>query len=258
MFASWPMVFGALIAGVLVGILVPSPKPPAATSSQATSVQKISDQTEAKAKRDLAATASRESGAANETTAVGSIAAPTTDVKTAKRDATPCSQQTWPYYTPSCIDRSAPAPASVQVTSTRPADPAIALRDQEKKQASTPETARDASPKAINPAPAQPAVPVQAASSPAPTQSQTPTRAPTPANPRAPDAAQASAVDVERQIEQPRQRQQPRGQPRYTRIEPPDDDDAPPRVLLRGDGTRVYVMPEGRNARPHNGYWRSW
>jgi hypothetical protein len=258
MFASWPMVFGALIAGVLVGILVPSPKPPAATSSQATSVQKTSDQTEAKAKRDLAATASKESGAANETTAVGSVATPTTDVKAAKRDATPCGQQTWPYYTPSCIDRSAPAPSSIQVTNTRPADPSIALRDQEKKQASAPEIVRDAPSKATTAAPAQPAVPAQATSSPAPAQSQTPTRAPTPANPRVPDNAQASSADVERQIEQPRQRQQPRGQPRYTRIEPPDNDDASPRVFFRGDGTRVYVMPEGRNARPINGYWRSW
>ena len=261
MFASWPMVIGALIAGVLVGLLVPSPKPPAATSSPAAATQASSEKekTEAKAKRDLAAVTPKESGSAREVNEVRTVAVPATEAKVAKQDASPCSQQTWPYYSPSCIDRSAPAPSSFRVTNTRPADPSIALRDEEKKQVSAPEAARDArqAPKAIPAAPTQTAAPAQAATPPAPTQAQTPARAPTSPNPRAPDNAQAASADVERQVEQPRQRQQPRGQPRYTRIEPPDDDESP-RVLLRGDGTRIYVMPEGRSARPINGYWRSW
>jgi hypothetical protein len=267
MFASWPMVIGALIAGVLVGLLVPSPKPPASTSSPAAATQASSEKekAEAKAKRDLAALTPKESGSAKEVNEVRTVAVPATEAKVSKQDASPCSQQTWPYYSPSCIDRSAPAPSSFRVTNTRPADPSIALRDEEKKQVSAPEAARDArqAPKAIPAAPTQTAVPVQtaapaqAATPTAPTPAQTPARAPASPNPRAPDNAQAASADVERQVEQPRQRQQPRGQPRYTRIEPPDDDESP-RVMLRGDGTRIYVMPEGRSARPINGYWRSW
>lgn len=267
------MVIGALIAGVLVGLLVPSPKPPAATSSPAAATQASSEKekTEAKAKRDLAAVTPKESGSAREVNEVRTVAVPATEAKVAKQDASPCSQQTWPYYSPSCIDRSAPAPSSFRVTNTRPADPSIALRDEEKKQVSAPEATRDArqAPKTIpaaptqtatpaqTAAPVQTAAPAQAATATGPTQAQTPARAPASPNPRAPDNAQAASADVERQVEQSRQRQQPRGQPRYTRIEPPDDDESP-RVLLRGDGTRIYVMPEGRSARPINGYWRSW
>jgi hypothetical protein len=267
MFASWPMVIGALIAGVLVGIMVPSPK----TGSPVTPPLVSSEKSEAKAKRDLAAVTTKESGSAKETNEVRTVATPTTDVKVAKQDTNPCSQQTWPYFSPSCIDRSAPAPSSFQVTNTRPADPSIALRD-EKKQATAPYSSQ--TPKAAPAAPTQAAAPAQAASSPTPSppaptqaaapaqpataqsaspaQSQTPARATS----RAPDNAQTSSADVERQIEQPRQRQQQRGQPRYTRIEPPDDDDYDsPRMLLRRDGTRVYVVPESRAPR---GYWRSW
>jgi hypothetical protein len=260
MLASWPMVFGALIAGVLVGLLVPSPKSPSATSSVVAPPFVSAEKAEARAKRELAQTKEKDSVAAKET-----VQAASAESKSASQDNTPCSQQTWPYYSATCIDRNAPAPSSFQVTNTRPADPSIALRDEEKK-VSAPEAARDArqAPKAIpaaptqTVAPAQTAAPAQAAAPPAPTQAQTPARVPTSPNPRGPDNAQAASADVERQVEQPRQRQQPRGQPRYTRIEPPDDDDNSPRVLLRSDGTRVYLMPEGRSARPINGYWRSW
>jgi hypothetical protein len=256
MFASWPMVIGALIAGVLMGIMVPSPK----TGSPVTPPLVSPEKSEAKAKRDLAAVTSKESGPAKEVNEARTVA--TTEVKVAKQDANPCSQQTWPYYSPSCIDRTAPAPATFQVTNTRPADPAIALRE-EKKQATAP--------KATPTAPTQAAAPAQAASPPASTQATPPAQATTTthsappaqsqaaarASSRAPDNAQASSADVERQVEQPRQRQQQRGQPRYTRIEPPDDDDDydSPRVRLRRDGTRVYVLPDGRAPR---GYWRSW
>ena len=250
MFASWPMVIGALIAGVLVGIMVPSPK----TGSPVTPPLVSPEKSEAKAKRDLAATTSKESASAKEVNEARTVATPTTEVKAAKQDANPCSQQTWPYYSPSCIDRSAPAPATFQVTNTRPADPAIALRE-EKKQATAPDPVRQA-PKVAPPAPTQAAAPPQTATPPAPTQTQSPARASTSPNSRAPDNPQAASADIERQVEQPRQRQQQRGQPRYTRIEPPDDDDYDsPRMLLRRDGTRVYVVPEGRAPR---GYWRSW
>jgi hypothetical protein len=218
------------------------------------------EKAEAKAKRELAAhTKEKDSAATKETVQIASQ--PAANQKSSSEDTTLCSRQAWPYYSASCIDRSAPAPTAVHVTNTRQADPAVALRDDEKKQASAPEPARDTRPAAKTisaaPAPAQPAAPEPSVTPPAPTQAQTPARAPTTANSRAPDTARASTANVERQVEEPRQRQQPRGQPRYTRIDPPDDDDVSPRVFFRGDGTRVYVMPEGR-VRSNNGYYRSW
>jgi hypothetical protein len=247
MLTSWPMVIGALIAGVLMGLLVPSPKP---ASTPVAPPLVSSEKSDAKAKRELSATKEKDSVATKESAQAPAPAQPAAESKSAKQDSNPCSQQAWPYYSPSCIDRTAPAPATFQVTNTRPADPAIALRE-EKKQASAPDPARQ-TPKAIPPTPTQATAPPLAS----PPQAQTPARPSTAPNSRAPNNAQASSADVERQVEQPRQRQQPRVQPRYTRIEPPDDDDYDsPRVLLRRDGTRVYVPPEGR-APP--GHWRSW
>jgi hypothetical protein len=251
MLASWPMVIGALIAGVLVGLLVPSPKP---ASTPVVPPLVNSEKSDAKAKRETSApTKEKDSVATKESPQGSAPAQPAAESKSAKQDPNPCSQQTWPYYSPSCIDRSAPAPATFQVTNTRPADPAIALRE-EKKQASAPDPARQP-PKATPPAPAQAGAPVQANTAPAqpPTQPQTPARAQS----RAPDNAQASSGETERQFEQPRQRQQQRTQPRFTRIDPPDDDDSyeSPRVRQRSDGTRVYVLPERPAPR---GYWRSW
>ena len=286
MLASWPMVIGALIAGVLLGILVPSPKPPSAVVAPPfVSTEKA----EAKAKRELAAQTKEKDSAATKETVQAGPSQPAAEPKSASQDTTPCSQQTWPYFSATCIDRSAPAPSSFQVTNTRPADPSIALRE-EKTAAPTParearqtpkaspsgseptsapsasakgsmpaEPARDArqTPKAPSQAPAQataPATPAPAQTVSAP-QGQVPARASTPANSRVPDNAQASSTDTEGQVEKPRQRQT-RGQPRYTRIEPPDDDDYDsPRVLPRRDGTRVYVRPQEPAPR---GYWRSW
>jgi hypothetical protein len=287
------MVVGALIAGVLVGILVPSPKSPSATSSVVAPPFVSQEKAEAKAKRELVAYAKEKDNAVaaeekeNATKETAKVPSPPLgEAKTAEQDTKPCSQQTWPYYSASCIDRSAPAPSSYKVTNARRADPAIALHN-EKNQTATPAPSREArqTPKApapvqtsAEPAPAQPSTsaspgreahptpktsaPVQVAapqpSTPTQTapsaQGQTPPRASTSSNSRAPGNTQSSSVDNEDQIEKPRQRQQ-RGQPRYTRIDPPDDGHDSPPILLRRDGTRVYILPEDRGPR---GYWRSW
>jgi hypothetical protein len=282
MLASWPMVIGALIAGVLLGILVPSPKPPSAiVAPPFVSTEKA----EAKAKRELAAQTKEKDSAATKETVQAVSSQPAAEPKSASRDTTPCSQQTWPYFSATCIDRSAPAPSSFQVTNTRPADPSIALREEKtaaptparearqtlKASPSSPEPASALSASAQGSMPAEPArdarqapkAPAQATApaTPAPAQTvsapqgQVPARASTPANPRVPDNAQASPTNTEGQVEKLRQRQT-RGQPRYTRIEPPDDDDYDsPRMPLRRDGTRVYVLPQEPAPR---GYWRSW
>ena len=137
----------------------PSPWPPLVSSEE---IQKR------KPSATLAAVTPKESGSAKEVNEVRTVATPTTDVKAAKQDTSPCSQQTWPYFTPSCIDRSAPAPSSVQVTNTRPADPSIALRDEEKQATApgslkTPKAAptQAAAPRRRSPHPLQPKRPRQ-------------------------------------------------------------------------------------------------
>jgi hypothetical protein len=210
------MVFGALIAGVLVGTLVPSPKSPSATSSVVAPPFVSQEKAEAKAKRESAGyTKEKDNPAATEkeNTAREAVQVPSPsddDAKSVKQETKPCSQQTWPYYSASCIDRSAQAPSSYQVTNTRPADPTIALRNEE---------------------------------------NQTATPAPTRETRQTPKASAPAQNE-----EKPRQRQQ-RAQPRYTRIEPPDYDFDYARTLLRRDGTRIYVLPEGRAPR---GYWPAW
>jgi hypothetical protein len=219
------MVIGALAAGLLVGVLVPSPREPAATGSGISPARAIAeksetaDRSEAKAKRDSSTQPAKE-------------APPTADTSLAKRDSSACALQTWPYYSPSCLDRGAAAGGPVRVLSAKPADPTIALRAEE--------TQKQPAPRRQQPARQQ-----ARESSPAETQT---------------SREESQPLDA---VEQERRRHQPRGQSRITRVQPPDDNEwiepGSPRVLLRRDGTRVYIVPDSRHARPLNqGYWRSW
>jgi hypothetical protein len=246
------MVIGALIAGVLVGLLVPSPKPPAATGSTP-ATQVSTEKPEPKVKRDLAAATPRAGEASSQAA---------TEAKPAKQDSVPCSQQTWPYYSASCIDRSAPMP-SFQAATTRPADPSVALRDDSAKQQEKKPVASDA-PKQSGVAKQEEkkpaAEPARTASETARTAQPSPQAADPAPRGAATQPARASngSADAERQLEQQRPRQQ-RAQPRFTRVDPPDDfEGESPRILLRRDGSRIYIMPEGQPVPQGNGYWRSW
>jgi hypothetical protein len=220
------MVIGALAVGAIAGLLVPSPKQPAASGSQASLAQP--EKTEAKTKRE------RPAAAANETTQP-------THAKLEKQNADACSQQSWPYYSP-CLDRTATAAGPVRIVNTKPANPTLALSDEKERKAQA---------AALPPAPKR-ETRQQSLEAPAAAPAQTQTN-------RAQENSRQSSNEFNRQIEQERPRQQPRGQARITRVEPPENwDDEAPRVFLRGDGTRVYVVPETRHIRPHNGYWRSW
>lgn len=85
MFATWPMVVGALVAGVIAGFLIPEKR--GAASNAPVPVAKTSE-------------IRAEGPAAN------------ADKMTARQPAKPaqgteCEQQTWPYLTANCLDRSA-------------------------------------------------------------------------------------------------------------------------------------------------------
>jgi hypothetical protein len=229
MLATWPMVIGALAAGVIAGLLVPSPKKPVASGSQANLVRTSAEKAEAKTE-----------GSANKTTQSAA------EVKPEKQSAEACSQQAWPYYSPTCLDRSATAPGPVRIVNTKPVNSMHALSDEKerKSQAAAPQPA----PKRETPQQPQEAATV----APAPEKTQTN---------RTQENSRQSSNEIKRQIEQERPRQQPRGQARITRVEPPEDWDGgdAPRVLLHSDGTRIYVVPKTRHLRPlNNGYWRSW
>jgi hypothetical protein len=228
MLATWPMVIGALAAGVIAGLLVPSPKQPVASGSQASLGQSV-EKTQTKTERERPPSVAKES------------AQPVAEAKPEKQTAEACSRQSWPYYSPSCLDRTATAPGPVRIVNTKPANSTLALSDEKerKSQAAAPPPA----PKSETRQQTQ-----EAAVAPAQTQTN-----------RARENSRPSSNEFNRQTEQERLRQQPRGQARITRVEPPEDwDDEAPRVFLRSDGTRVYVVPETRQVRPPNGYWRSW
>jgi hypothetical protein len=236
------MVIGALLFGVLAGILVPSPKP-AVHGSTANRLAEAKQ--DAKPKRDLAAFAKEKDSALEPAAADAKV----------KQDAD-CNRQTWPYYSPSCIDRDAPAPQAVRTVRTRPADPSVAIKSDGKEQAAAPEpkaTREVRQPKNAT-VPATAVAPAQAQteeSDPVQTRSASPTQAAPPAQTQT-RAPRGQALTAPRGA---------RNQPRYTRIDPPEDieEDEAPRVLLRSDGTRVYVFPEPGSVRPEGDRRRrSW
>jgi hypothetical protein len=68
-----------------------------------------------------------------------------------------------------------------------------------------------------------------------------------------------SSADVEHDAQDRPRQSRPRAEARAARVAPEDsDDEEPPRIILRRDGTRVYVVPESRVAPAPRGYWRSW
>jgi len=103
MFATWPMVFGALVAGLIAGFLIPEMKPKPASSS-------VTVKTSAKAP-EIAKTVETKAAAAD--TTKDASAAATED----------CERQTWPYLTPSCLDRSAQAAVPDVVVKTKRSEP---------------------------------------------------------------------------------------------------------------------------------------
>jgi hypothetical protein len=223
------MVFAALAGGVIAGALLPAGKQPAkvnlpagsATTGETTkkhAVIKNADEQDG-----LAAKIPRLQPADNRE----------------KKTASTCRQETWPYYSHTCLDGAAGTEAPVQVIRTRRSDPAVAMDGQGKEKAQTAATS--------NPAPRAEATP--------PAKSSSSRRTVVPAEARGiPEADQRAS-------ERPQVEPAPGSRPRYRtrQAELPDDwDEDSPRVIVQGN-RRIYVYPNVREERwiaPRP--WRDW
>jgi hypothetical protein len=264
MFASWPMVFGALGAGLLLGLLVPAPdrEPSSQTAATATVAKKETaslapKETPAPTTKAVAPSANPTKPASTDTSAAPATQPVKAGATPAKQDGGVCAQQTWPYHDPSCFDPSATGSRPVKTITARRADPAIALRSEESskrpargEQPAKPATAR---------APETKAETKQATAPTEPVETQQPARvaSPGPLVPSPPaQAARAPATESQRPAEPARPRVVQR-QPRAQVLEGPDGET---RVFIQRDGTRIYVRP----MRPmyggpmYGGPWQRW
>jgi len=252
--ASWSMVVGALLAGTVAGFMIPV-RPeirdvPALTASKATeTAKKFADDKTATpvAAKTEDATEVRQIPL-TESASKGSE--PAAQTKSDQTDANSCANETWPYRSPNCLDRTAKfAPADTAVSARR-VDPAVSLEDKDNQKMLTiaPESAaKPPAPKAAEvpapkPEPAKseqkvvtaPPVREERAERPAPQPEQASTR-PTP-EPRAHVNERQEASS-----EKPR-----RAARRINRDSVDLDDGIPTKIYLRGPDGRLYLAPEYR------------
>ncbi len=234
MFATWPMVFGALLAGLVIGVLVPErPTDPGRKYAN-----------------------DGKSFAATSPSANGSAKTTTPSVEPAPDAAAPaersCDEQVWPHLSPACIAGAKQASQPVRVIPTRRSNPEIAVK------AAEPSGGAEDSAPSDRPAPhtsdATPPMPVpspvptraSADEKPEPDQQEKAERKPAPQ----PDAA--ATARPQRAATQPPSRQRTARNRTYTARTPDladDFEDERPRVFIQRDGTRIYVVPQGRYSR---------
>jgi hypothetical protein len=268
--ASWPMVIGALLAGTVGGILIPTRAEirdvPAITASRTTepAAKKV---TATPAKADESADI-RKVPLAEQTPANSQPAAE----PKGQAEAIPCERQAWPNQTPNCLDRSAKV-APAETVPARRIDPAVSdankpeSRD-ELKAVDTPAPASPAPVAAAAPKPEPVAAPKAEPAKPQPKVASTPPVREEPAAQPEPAAvqparearngrnarparpqqtatrsneprAETAAEDSDEVVERPR-----RSTRRVTRDDL--DDGIPTRIYLRGPDGRLYLAPEYR------------
>ena len=241
MFATWPMVFGALTAGVIAGMLLPENQDARSNTVAAVSEKSGGAPVAPKTKPEVtvptpAKKADREA-----------------PMKNAQRDEA-CEKQTWPYLTPSCLDRSAPNPPPAVMVKTRTTEPPTEVSAREKQETKPPKLPAVAA--TTNPA--KDASPQKTEDAQAPKTSA-----------EAPKRQAAQETEEWEEAERPRAKLQPARRAAEPRRGPDrnrsdwryagrDDFDDQPRVFIQRGG-RLYLAPEHRHhLRPQAGYWREW
>lgn len=270
MYATWPMVFGALVAGAVGGLMVPerpasSPsavskwasgktgatnetasKPAEPTAAKpAESVTARPAATEAKPARSVADTSvtpapkaadAKPASSPTETQgAATKVAAQPNDTSRAS-----CEAEKWPYRTANCLDRTAAVLPAETVVRTKRVDPAVSMKTNEKPTA-TAEKEKD------NKAEAE--KPKTAALAPAREEESEPKEK------RTERAARAESDERETKSEPARRTTQRRVT--TTRRAATPDDEYTGRVYYRDSNGRLYLAPEYRNQLPPPPrYWR--
>lgn len=243
MHATWPMVFGALLAGAVGGFIVPDK--PLSRATPAVSESTGSKPTPLKAKRDRDAVQADDESirlvpltkAANTENVVPASKpeneAPAPAPKQIEAE-TPggCAIKTWPYRIAGCFDRTAPPTAASTVNAKR-VEPTAALSAQ--------------APAKSEPAPQKQKI----VAAPPPQKSENRPEAAAP--PAEPVPARAEAVRPVQSA--PRQREARRPQRQLSR-ELDLDDGVPTRIYLRGPDGRLYLAPEHRPSGQYRYYVR--
>lgn len=245
MHPTWPMVFGALLAGALGGFIVPDK--PRSQPTPAVSENTSSKPAPLKAKREIEAAQTEDESIRSvpltktATTTTSQDTAPATSQDTAPAPAQKpleaeapagCAIKTWPYRIAGCFDRSAPATTASTVNVKR-VDPAATM-------------SAEAPPKSEAPAPKQEAAAPKQKVVTAPPPPQRQENRPETAAAPAPEPARAEAIRPAAASE-PQQREVRRPQRQISR-EVEFDDGIPTRIYRRGPDGRLYLAPEYRPA----------
>lgn len=233
---TWPMVFGALAAGIIFGAIVPQKEPAVLNLPEQRAAPQQASMKNAEPGPESPASAPEPA----RTTATPAEAQQT------ERAANDCRRQAWPYYDSACLDRAAPAPAPVRVVATEPADPADTLQPAapSQREAKSEEQTAKGEAEVKETRPADEAGAKSAAK-------------PRSERQRARQSTRTEREEINRSDEA--EEEDEAAQPTRTRRQPrvaQDDDQVPrerPRILILRDGTRIYIPPRSHYVRRLNG-----
>lgn len=267
MYPSWPMVFGALAGGMILGTIVPAKQPAELNlPNRSFEVRQDAEASAERSAKEPDKTSASQGAAASESTTTTDVSAKPASAGNASDGATDsraCGQQTWPYIDTTCLDRDAPVRSSVRVVNTEPTDPATAMQPQaadektsdDKNVGNDNKNSATEKEKVANKRPAERKPAEQARAREEDTDESEREES------ASASSKQAKAGPEEEQVEEPRRpRRATRNQPRRRQAEIPDEwRGERPRIIIRRDGTRIYVPPRSYYIRPLNdGYGRRW
>jgi hypothetical protein len=293
MLATWPMVFGALVAGLIAGFLLPEMKQKPVASSVVAAKAPASVKT-----IETAKTPEPKTPAPVKTIETVKTPEPIAPAPAQTKDAAAtapktvenedCERQTWPYLTPNCMDRSARAATpdvvvKTKVDETKPENEPRSVTGGEPKSTPTqsPATTTSATPTSDSAPTGSVAATKNTPASPAPapkvdtTATKSAAASPSSNEVKQEPAAQAAAPAPEKTARRPAARPRPearaevldeplrprteryrdRGERRYAgRIYEEDD-----RPVYIERGGRLYLAPEYQHRlRGPERYWREW
>lgn len=242
--ASWSMVFGALLAGLVGGFMIPV-RPEIRDVPTITAAKKPEPAKSAAADKPATPVAAKAQDA-TEVRRIPITEAAVEEPKPAasmnnnnRADANSCAKEAWPYRSPNCLDRTATvAPAAT--VETRRVEPTSGLTDKGAATAAAakpePTKAEPVKPEATKPEPKVVAAPParEQRTEPAPPAEQAAVRSNE--EPRAEAADERPAAKSAKQTR--------RATRRSNRNTVDFNDGIPTRVYLRGPDGRLYLAPE--------------
>jgi hypothetical protein len=258
MYATWPMVFGALVAGTLAGVMIPErpASSPSAVTEWAHGKSGTGNKTntakppESKPASPVTETAGSPALKAAEVKPAVAPAAATqnsaarTATQTDAASSASCETEKWPYRTSNCLDRTAAVLPAKSLAKTKRVDPTISMKSTNPNEGSREGTKQVAEDK---PTPKPEKEKEKKTASIAPQEEET--------EQKRSAAPRAETDDREIRSEPaPRRTTQRRV---TTRRAPEPGDEYTGRVYYRDQSGRLYLAPELRHQLPPPpGFWR--